>query len=117
MCVYCNLQKSAINRHRRKLFGDEQLKLYTLTPEDGEALAATLPVDWMGQRTDGTTDAGGKESGAWQFQVWTNDDWETSQSYLLSLAVLTVGTRRWKTGKVEKPIGRSKVLKVNAQIQ
>lgn len=117
MCVYCNIQKSAINRHRKRLFGDDALKLYTITPEDGEVLAATLPADWMGQRTQGTTDAAGKETGAWQFQIFANDDWETSQSYLLRLATLTIGTRRWKTGKVEKPIGRSKVLKINAQIQ
>lgn len=106
-----------MNRHRKKLFGGEPLKVYTVTPEDGETLAATLAVDWFGHRVTPTTDSGGKEAGSWQFQIWANDDWAISQSFMLRLAALTIGTRRWKTGKVEKPIGESKVWKVNAEIQ
>lgn len=106
-----------MNRHRKRLFGDESLKAYTVTPEDGEVLAATLAADWFGQRVEKTTTTGTAESGGWQFQVKAAADWATSQAFMLRLAALTIGTRRWKTGKVEKPIGRSMVWKIRAEIQ
>lgn len=111
------LRLAAMNRHRKRLFGDESLKAYTTTPEAGETLAATYPVDWFGHRVEPTTDAAGSEAGAWQFQVWAADDWATSQSFMLSLAALIIGTRRWKVKKVEKPIGLSLVWKIKAEIQ
>lgn len=117
MCVYCNLRRSAINRHRKRIFGDESLKVYSTTPALGETLEATFAVDWSGQRTEPTTNAAGSESGAWQFHLWAPDDWETSQAFMLKIVALVVGVRRWKAKKVEKPIGNSKVWKIKAEIQ
>lgn len=117
MCTFCNLQRAAINRHRKKLFGDSYLKVYSTTPADGEAVAGAFQVDWCGQRVVPTTTNAGAEAGAWQYQIWAKDDWETSQTFMLKIVALTVGTRRWKVKKVEKPIGHSLVWKIKAEIQ
>lgn len=109
---------AAMNRHRKRLFGDVSLLAYTITPEAGETLAATFTADWFAQRTvKTTTENTGKESGAWQFQVKATADWATSQAFMLGVATLAVGTRRWKVKKIEKPIGVSMVWKIGAEIQ
>lgn len=117
MCVYSNLRKAAINRHRKRLFGDASLIVYTTTPADGETAAGTFTKDWMAHRVDPTTIGLEEGAGGWQFQVIAPEDWETSQAFMKKIVALTVGTRRWKVKKVEKPIGESLVWKVKAEIQ
>lgn len=111
-----NLRLVAVNRHRKRLFGESSLKVYTTTPEAGEVSAAEFPKDWFGQRLAGTTD-GGTEAGSWQFQIAAAADWPTSQTFMNSIVAVTIGTRRWKVKKVEKPIGTSFMWKVRAEIQ
>jgi hypothetical protein len=115
--MFSNLRLAAINRHRKRLFGEEALKLYKMVPTTGETLIATFAADWFGQRINPTTDNGAKESGAWQFQVKAEEDWATSQAFMLEAAVVAIGTRRWKVKKIEKPIGLSNVWKIRAEIQ
>ncbi|MCC6328993.1 MAG: hypothetical protein IT174_10785 [Acidobacteria bacterium] len=108
------LKLAAINRHRRRLFGDVPLLAYTVTPEAGETLAATFLIDWFGQRIEKTTTGSAAEAGAWQFQVKAADDWANSQAFMLKIAALAIGARRWRATKVEKPIGVSMVWKIRA---
>lgn len=117
MTMIENLRLAAINRHRKRLFGDSSLKAYTTTPEAGETEAAAFAADWFGHRVEPTTESDGSSSGAWQFQVKADATWETSQAFMFSLAALTIGNRRWKVKKVEKPIGTSFVWKILAEIQ
>lgn len=116
MATIDNLRRAAINRHRKRLFGDSSLKLYTTTPAAGEAEVFNLAADWRGRRITATTDSGA-ESGAWQFEIVANADWVTSQANMLKVVALTIDSRRWKIAKVEKPIGTSFVWKLRAQIQ
>lgn len=112
------LRAAAFNRHRKRLFGDSSLKVHTTTPEDGETEAAEFTCDWFGQRVIRTTDSTrNDETGAWQFQIIAAEDWKTSQIFMLAVSVLTVETQHWKVKKVEKPIGKSLVWKIKAQIQ
>ncbi len=112
-----DLRIAAINRHRIELFGDSSLKGYTMTPEDGEEVAATYEKDWKAHRVRGTTDSAGVGTGAWQFQIVAEEDWETSQAVIKTFVALTVGSRRWKVTKVEEPIGNSLVWKLRAEVQ
>lgn len=119
MSTLSNLRLAALNRHRVRLFGTSSLKAYTTTPELGEVLAAEFLIDWSGQRTQPITgdQQVRADSGMWQFQIAAPADWTVSQAFMNSVVVLTVGTRRWKVKKVEKPIGESLVWKVRAEIQ
>lgn len=117
MSILSNLRLSAVNRHRKRLFGDESLKVYTTTPGAGEAVAATFTTDWFGHRVDATTDAAGGEAGAWQFQTAAAATWETTETFMLKIVALTVGTRRWRVTKIENPIGVSLIWKIRAEIQ
>ncbi len=109
----------AINQRRKQLFGDSSLKVYTTTPEDGEAIAGTFDTDWKGFRVDPTTGqrTRGAESSAWQFQIEAEADWKTSQDFMLSIVAVVIGEDRWKITKVEKPIGNSLVWKLKGQQQ
>jgi len=40
-----DLRISAINRHRKRLFGDSSLKVYSITPAAGEAVVETFAKD------------------------------------------------------------------------
>jgi hypothetical protein len=111
-----NLRRAALNRHRKRLFGDAALSVQKITPEAGEQLVATFAADWSGHRTVETT-AGSAEAGSWQFKIWAADDWQTSQAFMLQAATLTVDGRRWVVKKIERPIGRSTVWKLRTQIQ
>lgn len=106
-----------LNRLRGRLFGEESLKLYGITPETGETEFAELVVDWSARRVSAITDGVETSAGAWKFQIVALDDWQTSQPDFLKAVALVVGTRRWKVRKVEKPIGNSKVWKIKAEIQ
>jgi len=117
MCIYCGIRLSGINRHRRQQFGDLTLKLFETTPETGETEAAEFEADWRGFRTVSTTDGGLADAGAWQFELKAEDDWETSQAYMSRVVALKVGDRRWKTKKVEKPIGHTLFWRFKATIQ
>lgn len=117
MCIYCNLRLSAVNRHRRRLFGDAALSAYTTDPINGEVVAGTFATDWMAHRVDPTTIGLEEGAGGWQFQIAAAADWETSQAFMKKIVALTVDTRRWKVKKVEKPIGHSLIWKVKAEIQ
>ena len=105
-----------LNRLRLRLFGNDSLKVFGITPETGETEIAEFVQNWSGRRVDSTTDSGA-ETGAWQFQIVAADDWQMSQSFMLKIVSFTVGNRRWKSKKVEKPIGNSKVWKVKGEIQ
>ena len=107
---------NTLNRLRVGLFGDDSLKIYGITPETGEIELAELVADWSGRRVESSADSN-TESGYWQFQIAAPDDWQTSQADFLKTVALTIGDRRWKMKKVEKPIGNSKVWKIKAEIQ
>lgn len=118
--VVNNLRLAALDRHRERLFGeDAALKVFTTTPADGEVEAAEFTEHWSGQRTQPMTgdQQVRTESGLWQFQIKAENDWETSQAFMNSVVSLTVGTRRWRVKKVEKPVGVSLVWKIRAEIQ
>jgi hypothetical protein len=117
MTSYSDLRTSAVNRHRKRVFGESSLDVYQTTPEDGETIAGMFTEGWFGQRISGTTDAASESPGAWQFQVGATLDWETSQAFMMKAVALKVGARRWKVKKVEKPIGLSLIWKINAEIQ
>jgi hypothetical protein len=113
-----DLRRAAINRHREQLFGDSSLKLYSMTPEDGETEIVELTEDWKGHRVRPTTSGfADQDGGAWQFQIVADEDWSTSQSDFKEIVSLTVGGRRWKVTKVEEPIGESLVWKLRAEVQ
>ena len=78
------------------------------TTGDGKAADAT---------NDAATGANQNESGAWKFQIAAPNDWQKRQTDFLKAVALTIGDRRWKMKKVEKPIGNSKVWKIKAEIQ
>lgn len=119
MCIYCNLRLAALDRHRQRLFGDDVLSVYRTTPVDGEAVAGTFTEHWTAQRVIALTADGStrSDSGAWQFQIAAAEDWAISQSFMNAVVAVTVGTRRWKVKKVEKPIGRSHIWKIRAEMQ
>lgn len=106
-----------MNRHRKRLFGDVSLVAYTTTPADGETAAGTFTTDWRGHRVDPTTTGIEEEAGSWQFEIIAAEDWATSQAFMNKIVALTVGTRRWRVKKIEKPAGHSLVWKVKAEIQ
>ena len=106
----------ALNRLRRQLFGNDSLKIFQMTPEAGETVAADLIVNWSGREVASATDSE-KESGFWQFQIAADDDWQTSQAFMFAAVALKIGDRRWKVKKVKKPIGKSRVWKIRAEIQ
>lgn len=112
-----NLRLAAMNRHRKQLFGDVELTVYTMTPSAGEASAGTFDADWFAQRVENTTTAVGGEQSEWQFQIAALSDWETSQTFMKKIVALTVGSRRWTVTKIEKPVGLSLVWKVKGKEQ
>jgi hypothetical protein len=116
MSTVDNLRTAAADRHRNRLFGAASFDIYDKSPS-GETIIGMFTSGWCGQRVAATTDAGGKQSGSWQFQLKALPDWETSQIPLLKSAVLKIGNRRWTVKKVEKPIGLSLMWKFNAEIQ
>lgn len=112
-----NVRLRAVNQHRKRTFGDRSLKVYTATPETGEVEAAEFEIDWFGHRVEKTTEGSSSQSGAWQFQISAAEDWATTQTFMKAIVALTIGDDRWKVTKVEKPIGRSLMWKVRAQMQ
>lgn len=113
-----NIRLRAVNERRKQLFGDSSLIVYSTTPTAGEVAAGTFTVDWCGHRVWGTTAEGVRQpTSAWQFQATAADDWVTSEAYMLTIVALTIGTRRWKVTKVEKPVGTSLIWKIKAQEQ
>lgn len=115
--TYRNLTLAALDRLRIQTFGGEPLKLFQITPETGETEVAELTASWAGRRVTPVTEGGSAESGSWQFQVKAEDDWPTSQNYMLQVVALRVGSRRWKVKKVEMPVGNAAVWKLKAEIQ
>jgi hypothetical protein len=95
------------------------LKLFSTTPADGETLEAEFTKDWFAHRVLELTGLGSKtaDAGAWQFQIAAPADWKTSQSFMNRIVVVKVGDERWKITKHEKPIGRSLMWKLKAQMQ
>ena len=113
-----DLRKDAINRHRERLFGDSSLKVYSITPADGEAEIFDLACDWKGHRVRPTTTGFAEpDSGAWQFQIVAECDWVTSQADMLKAVAVTIDSRRWTVTKVEEPIGTFLVWKLRARIE
>lgn len=113
-----DLRIAAINRHRKQLFGDSSLKVYSMTPVDGETVIFDLACDWKGHRIKATTaDRIDADSGAWQFQIVAECDWATSQADMKKAVALTIDGRRWKVTKVEEPIGTFLVWKLRAEVQ
>ena len=110
-----NLFLKALNRLRRQLFGDDPLTLFDTTPETGETAFVSFLIDWNGFRKSSEIDSG--TDGFWIFQIAAADDWKTSELYMHRMVAFTIGDRRWKVKKVEKPIGNSKVWKLKAEIQ
>lgn len=108
-----------MNERRKQLFGDSSLKVYSTTPADGEAEEFEFETDWKGFRVDPTTGMAtrGGDSSSWQFQIAAVEEWEDDQDFMLKIVALTIGDRRWKITKVEKPIGVSLIWKVKAQEQ
>lgn len=117
MLTLSSIRLIAINQARKQLFGDSSLTVYSTTPEAGETSEGEFAEDWFGHRVQATTNIHKNDGGAWQFQVAAEDDWETSQAFMNKVVALTVGTRRWKVTKVEKPIGVSLMWKFKAEIQ
>ncbi len=117
MTTLSSIRLIAINQARQQLFGDSSLTVYSTTPEDGETSAGEFAEDWFGHRVQPVTNMHKNEAGAWQFQVLAEDDWETSQDYMLAVVALTVDSRRWKVTKVEKPVGVSLMWKLKAELQ
>lgn len=107
-----------MNRHRERLFGDSSLKVYTITPADGEAEAGEFTCDWMGHRVRPTTSTyADQEGGAWQFQIMAASTWATTEAFMKKVVALTIGSRRWKVTKIEEPIGESLVWKLRAETE
>lgn len=107
---------AGLNRLRVQLFGNDSLKIFNISPEVGETVIAELVANWCGREVESTTDSNA-DSSYWQFQIAANDDWKTSQSFMLKIVSFKIGDRRWKVSKVKKPIGNSKVWKLKAEIQ
>lgn len=104
-----------MNRHRKRLFGNASLVVYSTTPADGDTAEGTFTTDWFGHRVDPTTTGLEDAAGAWQFQVIAASDWATSEAFMKKITALTIGTRRWKVRKVEEPVGHSLVWKIKAE--
>lgn len=118
MTTLNTMRLRAVNERRKQLFGTSSLKVYTVTPSAGEALAGTFASNWCGHRVWATTNSNVREAtSSWQFQVEAASDWATTQTYMLSIVVIVIGSRRWKVTKVEKPVGNSLVWKIKAQEQ
>lgn len=117
--MLANLRTSAADRHRKRLFGDSSLKIFTTTPADGETEAAEFAAGWRGQRIAPMTDDASRTAphGAWQFEIQAVEEWESEQAFMNAAVSLTVGDRRWRIKKVEKPVGVSLVWKVRAELQ
>lgn len=117
--IVASLRTSAADRHRKRLFGDSSLKVFTTTPADGEVEAAEFTDGWRGQRISPMTDDASRATatGAWQFEIPADADWETEQTFMNAVVSLEVGGRRWRIKKVEKPVGISLVWKVRAELQ
>lgn len=111
-----NIFLKTLNRLRQRLFGNDSMKIFGITPETGETQIAELFENWSGRRVDSTTDSD-KDGGSWQFKVAADDDWQTSQAFMLRIVSFKIGDRRWKSSKVQKPIGNAKVWKIKAEIQ
>lgn len=112
------LRRAAMNRYRERLFGpDAVLRTYEMTPADGEVELDVFFSDWFGQRVENTTTTTGVDQSEWQFQIAATDDWESSQSFMHRVRVVTVDGRRWAVSKVEKPVGVSLVWKLRAREQ
>lgn len=113
------LRTLAANRHKKFLFGDQNLKIFTTTPAGGETVAATIADGWRAQRTDALTADGTRSvvSGAWQFEIAANADWRYTQAFMLAAVAVEVYGRRWRVKKVERPVGESLVWKLRAEIQ
>ena len=108
----------AMNERRKLLFGSSSLTVFGVTPSAGEALTGTFTVDWFAHRVWATTNSNVREAtSSWQFQIAAASTWSTTQTFMLSIVALVVGSRRWKVIKVEKPVGNSLVWKVKAQEQ
>lgn len=112
-----NLFIKALNRLRKQLFGDDPMQLFEKTPETGETLMMTLAEDWSGRRVESAADAQDNGEGFWQFQIVAANDWKTSQAYMNRAVSFKIGGRRWKVNKVEKPVGKSWVWKIKAEVQ
>src|SRR4051794_29889672 len=112
------LLTDAFDRHRIRQFGDSSLKVYGITPADGESETGSFEAAWKGHRVaDYTSGVRSYDSGAWQFQIVAATDWRTSQDFMLAIVALKViyangSQERWKITKVEKPIGSSGVWKI-----
>ena len=111
-----NIFIKTLNRLRVRLFGNDSLKIFGITPETGETQIAELIENWSGRRVSSATDSE-KDCGSWQFQIAAADDWQTSQAFMLKVVAVVIGTRRWKVKKIEKPLGNAKVWKLRGEIQ
>jgi hypothetical protein len=108
----------AFDRHWARLFGTGSLKVYGMTPADGETEIGEFTSGVKAHRqVDTTTGVAEADSGAWQFQVIASDYWATSEVFMLGAVALTVGSQRWKINKVQKPIGVIPVWKIRAEMQ
>ncbi len=107
---------AAVNRLRIQLFDTDSLKFFGIVPETGETEIAMLAENWTGREVESTTDSNA-ESSFWQFQIIADDDWQTTQAFMLKMVSFKIGIRRWKIKKVKKPMGNSKVWKIKAEIQ
>lgn len=114
-----NLMAAALDRHRRRTFGDKTLKIFTATPEAGETLAAEFATGWTARRIIPLTTPGTRGTGAGflQFQIVAEQDWAVSQNFMASAVSVAVGDRRWRISKIEKPLGLSLIWKLRAESQ
>lgn len=118
MTTLNNIRLRAVNERRKQLFGSSSLTVYATTPSAGETSAGVFTADWCGHRVWATTAAGVREAtSSWQFQIDAESDWVTSQAFMLTIVSLTIGSRRWKVTKIEKPVGTSLIWKLKAQEQ
>lgn len=108
-----------MDERRKQLFGDSSLKVYSTTPADGEVEEFEFLDGWRGYRVDPVTGqrTRGNESSQWQFEIGADEEWATTQAFMLKCVALTIGDRRWKIAKAEKPVGASLVWKVKVKEQ
>jgi len=113
-----DLRIAAVNRHRKQLFGDSSLKVYSVTPAAGDTLEHEFTTGWFAHRVRPTTSGlADTDDGAWQFQAIAAENWAATQAFMTRITALTVGTRRWKITKIEEPIGLSLVWKIRAEVE
>lgn len=106
------------DRHWERIFGTSSLKVYGMTSADGEVATGEFTAGIHAKRlVDTTVGLGEAISGSWQFQAIAADDWPSSQSFMIAIVALTVGTHRWRVKKVQKPIGVVPVWKIRAEMQ